>query len=160
MAVRLDIGSGGKPFYGEGWLGVDPYHPEADVQCSGDKLPYGDNTVDEIYSSHMLEHITKLDVPKFLKEWFRVLKSGGKLILRVPDLEWCCRYWLDHPGIGWEMDIIYGGQSRNGEFHKTGFNYEIALNYLKEAGFIVKKFEEMETHSQKTLSFECQKPKK
>jgi len=53
------------------------------------------------------------------------------------------------------MDIIFGGQSNEGEFHKTGFSKEIMLNYLREAGFKIKKFEELETHSQQTLHFEC-----
>ena len=55
------------------------------------------------------------------------------------------------------MDIIYGGQSRRGEAHHTGFNFEIMKNYLHEVGFRIIKSEELETHSQKTLMFECTK---
>ena len=105
----------------------------------------------------MLEHCYKAQIIPTLKEWFRVLKSGGKLTLKVPDLAWCCQWWLEHQTSGWDMDIIFGGQSREGEAHHTGFNREIMINYLHEAGFKVEKFEELETHSQKTLSFECEK---
>lgn len=154
---KLDIGYGGVKYAPE-YIGVDPYFPDAEVKAFADKLPYEDNSIDEVYSSHTLEHVSKLQVVPTLKEWYRVLKVGGKLILRVPDLVWCCEWWLKNQTTGWDMDIIFGNQGREGEFHKTGFNYDIAMNYLKEAGFVVKKFEEMETHSQKTLSFECIKP--
>jgi predicted SAM-dependent methyltransferase len=43
-----------------------------------------DNTVDEIFASHILEHTTfKEDA---LAEWCRVLKPGGKITVCVPDL--------------------------------------------------------------------------
>jgi len=152
--INLDVGSGTIPI--EGFVGVDPYNtPKNGVKAFAENLPYEDNSVDEIYSSHALEHIVKLRVVPTLKEWYRVLKLGGKLTVRVPDLAWCCNWWLNHPTDGWNMDIIFGGQSNEGEFHKTGFSKEIMLNYLREAGFKIKKFEELETHSQQTLHFEC-----
>jgi len=153
--IFLDIGGGEVPK--EGFINVDAYYPKAEVKAFADKLPYDDEIVDEIYSSHMLEHCGKYEIPKILSEWFRVLKHGGKLILPVPDLEWCCRYWLEHQSTEWEMDIIFGHQNSPGEFHKTGFNKDIGFNYLINAGFKVEKIEELSTHSQKTLSFECKK---
>lgn len=41
-----------------------------------------DNSIDEIRSSHFLEHIDNL--PLFLKEVFRILKPGGRMINVVP----------------------------------------------------------------------------
>ena len=155
-ALRLDIGFGGVKYAPE-YIGVDPYFEGAEVKAFADKLPYKDNSVDEIYCSHVLEHVAKLEVIPTLKEWHRVLKPQGKLILRVPDLVWCCERWLKYQTTGWEMDIIFGNQGREGEFHKTGFNKGIMMNYLKESGFICERYEEIETHSQKTLSFECKK---
>ena len=157
MSIALDVGYGGIKYKPE-YIGVDPYFSDAEVKAFAWELPYKDNEIDEIFSSHTLEHVAKLQVIPTLKEWFRVLKSGGKLILRVPDLVWCYERWLKYQSTGWEMDIIFGNQGREGEFHKTGFNKAIAEGYLKEAGFIIDRFEEMDTHSQKTLSFECYKP--
>lgn len=42
-----------------------------------------DNTYDFVLSSHNLEHVA--NPVKALREWFRVLKEGGKLILILPD---------------------------------------------------------------------------
>lgn len=50
------------------------------------KLPYEDGCVDVIYSSHMLEHLSRDGAEFFLCEAFRVLKFGGILRLALPDL--------------------------------------------------------------------------
>jgi len=155
---NLDIGCGTKDEWKEGdWVRIDNFVKDVDFQVPAWKLPFHDNWVDSIWSSHLLEHLYKRKVVLTLQEWYRVLKPGGKLTLRVPDLSWCCEWWLNHQTAGWDMDIIYGGQSRKGEAHRTGFNRDITVNYLQEAKFKVIKFEELETHSQRTLSFECQK---
>ncbi len=155
---NLDIGCGTPDSWIPGdWIRVDPYVEEADVKAMAWELPYKDGELDEIFSSHMLEHLYKAQVIPTLKEWFRVLKTGGTLTVKVPDLAWCCQWWLDHQTNTWDMDIIYGGQSREGEAHHTGFNRDIMVRYLQEAGFAVKSFEEIESHSQKTLVFICTK---
>ena len=47
------------------------------------RLPYRSEEIDEIYASHLLEH---LDHPEgFLGECFRVLKIGGRLHIWVPN---------------------------------------------------------------------------
>jgi len=159
--IRLDIGSGGKAsaHLGSGWLGVDPFCKDADVNADMWDLPFADDSVDEIFTSHALEHISKAQVAMTLREWQRVLKYGAKLTIRVPDLEWCCRNWLSHQTTGWEMDTIYGHQGHPGEFHKTGFSKDILQQYARQAGLCVVHFERLKTHGQETLSLECTKSK-
>lgn len=159
MSVSLDIGCGTKDEWIEGdWIRVDPYIQNHEVvRAFAWKLPCKDNSVDEIYCSHVLEHLYKAQIVPTLQEWYRVIKPEGRIRILVPDLAWCCQWWLNHQTNGWDLDIIYGGQSREGEAHHTGFNRQIMLDYLKEARLVCKKFEEMETHGQKTLSFECYK---
>ena len=50
-----------------------------------EKLPYDDNFFDAIYTKSLLEHIRNHDL--FFKECKRVLKSGGKLIVPLPELK-------------------------------------------------------------------------
>jgi SAM-dependent methyltransferase len=51
------------------------------------KLPFDNSSVDFVYSSHMLEHLYRKDAIKFLLEVKRILKSGGRIRLVLPDLE-------------------------------------------------------------------------
>ncbi len=55
-------------------------------------IPERDESVDVVYSSHMLEHFDKEEVKKFLHEAYRVLKSGGIIRLAVPNI----RYFVDN----------------------------------------------------------------
>jgi predicted SAM-dependent methyltransferase len=155
MSIKIDIGCGKEP-YGNGFLTVDPFLI-ADIKAFMWKLPFYDNTVDEIYSSHSLEHINKNKVLPTLKEWHRVLKTGGKIILRVPDLIWCCNKFLEKKSDDWYLDILFGNQEHEGEFHKTGFWKERLYKLSEEAGFKVANYEEIESHNQNTLSIELTK---
>jgi predicted SAM-dependent methyltransferase len=50
-------------------------------------LPIQDESVDVLYSSHMLEHLDKNEAEKFLRESFRVLRPGGIIRIAVPDIK-------------------------------------------------------------------------
>ncbi len=132
--TRLDIGSGPEPK--EGFTGVDLYATGPNiVSAPMNKLPYEDESVDEIYSSHALEHIGKYEVVPTLTEWWRVLKWGGLLTIEVPDFEYVCKNWLKYRDNGWNLDAVFGDQSTPGQFHKTGFTRQIMYDYLAQAGF-------------------------
>lgn len=47
---------------------------------------YSDNSVDVVYSSHVLEHLSISKSEQFLNEAYRVLKPGGTIRIVVPDL--------------------------------------------------------------------------
>lgn len=49
------------------------------------KLPFKDNSFDLIYTSHILEHIPWFKTKDTLLEWCRILKSGGRIEIWVPD---------------------------------------------------------------------------
>lgn len=51
-----------------------------------------DNSFDAVVSSHCLEHM--VDVPTSLKNWARVLKEGGYMLVTVP-LYLCYEKWND-----------------------------------------------------------------
>lgn len=59
-------------------IGVDLGYPGYD----GRTLPFADNSQDAVFSSHCLEHIE--DARSAIREWFRVLKNDGYLIITVP----------------------------------------------------------------------------
>lgn len=50
-------------------------------------LPLPDNSVEVLYSSHMVEHLDKNEVKGFLAEAKRVLQTGGIIRLVLPDVK-------------------------------------------------------------------------
>jgi SAM-dependent methyltransferase len=59
-------------------IGIDLEYPGYD----GKTLPFEDNSQDAVFSSHCLEHIA--DYKGALREWYRVLRVGGFMIISVP----------------------------------------------------------------------------
>jgi len=51
------------------------------------ELPFSENTVPNIFSSHFFEHLFKEQTEKLLLECFRVLLPGGRIRICVPSLE-------------------------------------------------------------------------
>ena len=84
MKIRLDIGCG--PKKKEGFIGIDKYDYGQDIVRDVDKgLPFSDNAVDEIYSSHFIEHTN--DWVFLFNEIWRVCKDGATIILRYPTFD-------------------------------------------------------------------------
>ncbi len=60
-----------------GLKGVDIVH-----DLNKFSYPFKDNEFDEVYTSHVLEHLE--DLTKVMKELKRICKKGAKIIIRVP----------------------------------------------------------------------------
>lgn len=84
--MKLELGGGENPRKkDEGFLNVDILvHEKVDKNCDFENqyLPFASNTVDEIWSYHLLEHIG--NAKHFLNECHRVLKKGGTATFIVP----------------------------------------------------------------------------
>ena len=67
--------------------GISQYnHSVADiVGDASDALPFDASSFDHVIARHILEHM--IDPVKVLKEWDRVLKPGGSIVLALPDHE-------------------------------------------------------------------------
>lgn len=90
---------------------------KADVR----NLPFKDNYADYIIASEILEHMPLKDLNNTLREWIRVLKKGGKMIITVPDFNQVALDWIKTPfnpeTYGDMAQVIYGSQVADGEFH-------------------------------------------
>lgn len=63
----------------------DPENEKFQWRGLATDLPFKDKTLDFVYSSHLLEDY--LNWGPVLKEWVRVLKPGGNLIVMVPEMK-------------------------------------------------------------------------
>jgi glycosyltransferase involved in cell wall biosynthesis len=79
--------------YKDDYINIDLYPVEGvitDAQFDVAKLPYEDNSVDEIRAFHIIEHFDWHEGNRVLAEWYRVLKPGGRLWLETPDFLASC----------------------------------------------------------------------
>jgi predicted SAM-dependent methyltransferase len=132
---KLEIGAGHSPRDGFIHLDIRPL-PHIEVVSDCRKLPFEDNTFSEVYSSQVLEHLPRHDTQPALREWIRVVTPDGKIAIRVPNLRWALDHFTDereHPGRG-VLDILYGQQTDQYDFHYNGFTVGILTREMREAG--------------------------
>ena len=129
--TMLDIGCGDKKLH-PNFIGVDPYVETDNVNVKAYMwdTPFEDNSVDFLVCMAALEHISKFLVLPTLREFERILKPGAAFAILVPNLEIALFMWLNNKNNGWEMDMIFGSQEHEGEYHKTGFTVDIIKEYF------------------------------
>ena len=117
----LDIGYGGDPIVPSAiCIDLDtPYanyhsHPQHLHGDASNLYWFNDNCLDYVYSSHVLEDF--IDTEDVLREWSRVLKPGGNLVLFLPDEQ------------AYRAHCAVNGNEPN----KHHVHQEFSLNYLKE----------------------------
>lgn len=83
--IRLNLGSGPQRY--SGFLSVDTVPKWADVVHDLTKpLPFPDNSVSELFASHVIEHFPMWQIQDILQDWCRVLKPHTGLLWGfVPD---------------------------------------------------------------------------
>lgn len=139
---KLNLGAGMDIL--EGWQNLDiREYPGIDIVCDVSKeLPFNENTIERIYASDVLEHIMYADVPKTLKEWYRVLVPRGRITIKVPSLSTIATNYVRH-GIDAKefVRLIYGGQEEGiiANAHKSGYDPQYLSQQLEQAGFVVTK---------------------
>ena len=107
-------------------------------------------SVDALYSAHNIEHIYPHQVPIALREFYRVLKEDGMVVITCPDLQSVCEVVVqdklleplyDSPsGPISPIDTMYGhrgfiAQGKEYMAHKGGFTYSTLDRAFKKAGF-------------------------
>ena len=60
------------------------------------KIPFKNNSVEAIYTAHMLEHLDRNDSRTFLLNAKKVLKPGGVLRISVPDFKMLIEAYMVH----------------------------------------------------------------
>ena len=106
-------------------------------------MPFEDNHADQVAAIHVIEHFYLWDVPEILREWKRVLKPAGQLILELPCMDKVIYYMKACLDQQREMDAqmtwlaIWGDPNykRVEMCHKWGYTKAQMVELLKDAGF-------------------------
>jgi ubiquinone/menaquinone biosynthesis C-methylase UbiE len=147
--IKLNLGCGDKIL--EGYVNVDVVNERAgkspDVVCDIKKLDkFDSNYADEVMAIHVVEHFDRWDIVEILREWSRVLKPGGKMILECPNLESACKEFLKDPinhskpnqNGQRTMWVFYGDPSWRDPLmmHKWGYTPRSLAQVMHEAGLM------------------------
>lgn len=131
-------------------LDIDPVNKPDIIGSMLDMAEVENAYVDAIYSAHNIEHVYAHEVPLVLKEFIRVLKPDGFLVITCPDLQTVCALVADdkltdaayssQAGPITPLDILYGhgaAMAANHFYmaHKCGFTLKTLTTALQSAGF-------------------------
>ena len=138
--IKLNLGAGGD--IKAGWRNMDiMFDPPNRIDITK-PLPFEDNSVDFIYTSHTVEHTTTPDAVRFFMEALRVLKPEGTLRVAVPSADKICDL-ADGDYLKWHGQSGFGDGSKRGAVrsilldhgHLSAWNHSILDACLFAAGF-------------------------
>lgn len=144
--ILLELGSGTKRGV-NGWTTVDLFGADISYNLS-QGIPLLNESVDRIYTSHMLEHIKYKDMLYFINECFRVLKKGGEFSVCVPNAKLYIQAYMNNVQFRAKEDCYEDALIETGSFidqvnyiaymggqHNYMFDPDNLINTLKKAPF-------------------------
>lgn len=151
MKTLLHVGCGPSslhlPDHEEIRVDTDPT-VEPDLLADFRQIPREPASADVIIAKHCLEHVPWPDVLPTLRHWATLLRPGGKVHIRVPDLETVAHgiMFRGLDAVAYESpmgpvtyrSMLYGHepnvQTEPGMRHQTGFTAVTLRDALKAAG--------------------------
>ena len=136
--MKLHLGSG-KRFLPD-YIHVDlSDYEHIDYRQSIDNLDnFKNESINEIYASHVFEYFDLDEARNVLKEWNRVLEKDGILRLAVPNFEALIKVYETTGDLNKILGPLYGKWEVNDNsyfYHKIVYDQELLTFLLKESGF-------------------------
>lgn len=139
--LKLNLGCGDKIL--PGYTNVDVASSRRgqapDVLCDLRSLgPFKDNSADEILSVHVVEHFWRWEVDAVLREWVRVLRPGGLMVLECPNLRAACEAFLAGQSDQRSMWVFYGDPRWQDPLmvHRWGWTPETLGALMRSVGLV------------------------
>jgi predicted SAM-dependent methyltransferase len=134
--IKLDLGCGNNKQ--KGFIGIDKNKSDqVNIICDLEKkkLPFKDNSVDQIHTRHFLEHTNNPD--KIIDEIYRVLKPKGKVIIIVPHWSWYGSYTFMHKRFFHSRDFNFYDKKHPAHYYtKSNFRFiDVKFNWGKLQGY-------------------------
>lgn len=92
--LKVNLGCGKKKK--DGWIGIDQEKWDCvDIVCNiDDRILLEDNSVNKLYSSHVLEHVE--DFTKIMEEIYRICKNNAIIEIKVPHFSGSSGFYVYH----------------------------------------------------------------
>lgn len=93
--LKIDLGCGAE--CKKDYVGLDKVDFGQKMVCNiADGIPLEDDTVDEIHSSHFVEHLDEREIDILFHEMLRICKIGTKITITCPHSSQKEAYYLSH----------------------------------------------------------------
>jgi predicted SAM-dependent methyltransferase len=141
-----------------------------DILCNALSVPLPDGCADEVMCIHGFEHFYRWEVDQLAEEWKRLLKSGGILVLELPNLVKCCANIVSgykkvgkHPDQFGMWGLFGDPRTSNPHMiHRWGWSPETLGDFLSEHGFVEIREEVTQWHlggrANRDMRIVCKKP--
>jgi len=155
---KIEIGSGQNPQPGCAHVEVTSNFPDVDIVCdvSSERLPIADGVSDEVLANHVIEHIPWRNLTFVVSEWNRILRPGGRVVLRTPNLKKICEQYLkgeispewpaDMDALidtfgsfgpsQWALVKLFSGQDYPSNFHFNCLDFNSCKSLFEKNGFV------------------------
>jgi SAM-dependent methyltransferase len=130
-------------------------------------LPFPTESVDYLFSSHVLEHFYRDSAESIVADIYRVLKKGGRCRFCVPDLQHAFDLYREGQR---ERSLTYFFEPRAGTYnqHRYMYDFELLADLLQRAGFhsiekceyrcgMLPDLDRLDNRPDETLYIECMK---
>lgn len=133
--IRIHLGSGEVNL--QGWINIDGIKLAHihNVDKDFNLHEFKDNSVSEIYLSHVLEHFSFKESKVLLENLKFKLKPSGIIRISVPDIDKILHVYEETKNLNLLKNAIMGGQNTDLDFHKSIYNFTELKNLLLSSGY-------------------------
>lgn len=124
--IFLEIGSGPKKGQG-GWVCLDRYGCDL-VWDLRRGIPFPDETLSKIYSSHTLEHFSFDEIVLLVRECRRALMDGGLFLVCVPNARLYLDAYISNRDEGFFLSLP--------SYHKPGYNNTTRIDWVNYIAYM------------------------
>lgn len=133
--LKIHLGAGEVNL--QGWINIDARkftHIHL-VSDGFDLSGFKDASIDEVYTSHVLEHFSFEESEKFIEKIYNILRPGGLFRISVPDIEKLLDLYKEQKKLGIIKKAIMGGQNYPNDFHKSIYDFNELKIILEKNNF-------------------------
>ena len=122
--ILLELGAGST--VRDGWITIDTVESCDIIWDLRNGIPFPDKSVSLLYSSHFFEHLSFKEGQRFLDEFLRVMRPGGKFSICVPNARIYIKAYLRNADLDTNTFSIY----------KPAYNETTRIDYVNYTAYM------------------------
>ncbi len=138
--IRLNLGCGESKL--EDFVNIDMVKtndvmPDLVLDVRKERFPYEDESVDDVWMLHSIEHIERYYWNHLFQEVYRVLKPNGVFLLSYPEFGECAKRFIENKDNNriFYSHTLYGRQLWDSDYHVVPMHSSWLKEQLEPYGF-------------------------